>query len=109
MSDMQVAVADKNALALSKDAEFESELTEETTLSELHKDLGHTKISEKSASFESNETTSLVEENRQKQTEASRTVSQSEKMEVSANRQVKTSSYETSQTYEETEEYEVEA
>lgn len=35
MSDMQVAVADKNAVALSKDAEFESECTEETTLSEV--------------------------------------------------------------------------
>lgn len=75
----------------------------------MHKDLGHTKISEKSANFESNETTSLVEPNRQKQTEASQTVAQSEKLEISANRQVKTSSYETSHTYEETEEYEVEA
>lgn len=74
-----------------------------------HQDLGHTKISEKSASFESQESTSLVEENRQKQTESSKTVNQSEKVEISACKQVKTSSYETSQTYEETEEYEVEA
>ncbi|KAJ8940919.1 hypothetical protein NQ318_015604 [Aromia moschata] len=87
MSNMQVAVADTN-VACTANREVESEATEETTLTEIHKDLGHTKISEKTAEFESNETTSMVEDHRTKQTESSRSVTQSEKVEVSASRKI---------------------
>ncbi|CAH0545732.1 unnamed protein product [Brassicogethes aeneus] len=82
MSDMQVATVTGN---VSK--EIEKEVSEETTLSEMSKDLGHTKIAEASAKFEQNKSLSITEENKSHQSESSRTVLQSVSQEVSANRQ----------------------
>nr|CAI5869279.1 unnamed protein product [Callosobruchus analis] len=109
MSNMQVAKNESGAVCVGK-REEEEELTEETTLTESHKDLGHTKIHEKTAEFESEEKKSLVEENRTQQSQSTRSVVQSEKTEVSQNRKVMSSSFQTSQSYsmEETEEYEIE-
>ncbi|KAJ8982390.1 hypothetical protein NQ317_009645 [Molorchus minor] len=120
MSDKQIAVSGINAVSVGN-SEVESESTEETTLTEVSASGTYTsnvegdsqgpwphQISEKKAEFESNETTSLVEENRKKQSEASKSVVQSESVEISKNRQVISSSFETSQSYEEVEEYEME-
>ncbi|KAG5894028.1 hypothetical protein JTB14_018131 [Gonioctena quinquepunctata] len=72
MSNSQVAVPENKSLSVGN-REVESEEVEETTLSESHKDLGHTQISEKAATFDSNIKKSI-------------SVKQSENVEVSANR-----------------------
>lgn len=77
--------------------------------SQITKDLGHTKSHEKSAKFEGQENTQIVEENRKAQVEASKTVQQSEKKEVSENRQVTSTSFSSSESYSFEEEYECEA
>lgn len=75
-----------------------------------HKDLGHTQISEKGAEFDSTITKSIVEDHKTHKSESNKNVKQSESVEISENKQVMKSSWETSQSYsmEETEEYEVE-
>lgn len=76
----------------------------------MHKDLGHTQISEKAATFDSNIKKSIEEDNRSHQSESTKFVKQTESVELSANKQVMKSSFESSQSYsmEETEEYEIE-
>lgn len=75
---------------------------------QVTKDLGHTKSHEKSAKFEGQESTQIVEENRRANVEASQLVTQSEKKEVSEHRQVTSTSYSTSESFSFEEEYEVE-
>ncbi|XP_060519348.1 uncharacterized protein LOC132697757 isoform X2 [Cylas formicarius] len=86
MSDMQVSVPGSTAVSTgSGNREEESELTEETTLSEVRKDLGHAKMHEKTATFESQENTSIKEDHRSQQTEASKSVMQQETCTISGN------------------------
>lgn len=111
MADKQVSLANSGTVAVSgASREVEKESTEETTLSEMTKDLGHTKIHEKSASFQSQATSLVKEENKTQQSESNKSVVQKVSQEVSSNRQVTTSSFSSSQSFsmEETEEYVIE-
>ncbi|RZC37754.1 hypothetical protein BDFB_004468 [Asbolus verrucosus] len=83
MSDTQVS------LVGSGNKTIEQESTEETTLSEVSKDLGHTKISEKSAQFEATSNTSIVEENASKNIQSSCNVAQSVSQSVTENQPIK--------------------
>lgn len=76
----------------------------------MHKDDGVSKMHQKTATFEGQENTSIVEANRKQQIEASKTAMQQETKTVSANKQVFSSKVETSESFsmEETEEYEIE-
>lgn len=76
----------------------------------MTKDLGHTKIHEKSASFQSQATSLVKEENKSQQSESNKSVVQKVSQEVSSNRQVTTTSFSSSQSFsmEETEEYTIE-
>lgn len=78
---------------------------------QFNKDLGHTQISGKAAEFDSTVNKSIIEDHKTHKSESNKNVKQSESVEVSENKQVMKSSWETSQSYsmEETEEYEVEA
>lgn len=109
MSNMQVAVPESGAV-VSANREEESESVEETTLTEVHKDDGNTKMHQKTATFEGQENTSVVEDNKTQQTEASKSVMQQETSTITANKQVFTSKFESSESFsmEETEEYELE-
>ncbi|CAG9859807.1 unnamed protein product [Phyllotreta striolata] len=87
MSKSQVAIPENKTVALGEgNREEEIEETEETTLSERHKDLGHTKISEKKATFDSTINKSIVEDNRSQQVHSTKNVMQSENVEVSENK-----------------------
>ncbi|XP_015840184.2 uncharacterized protein LOC656988 isoform X4 [Tribolium castaneum] len=72
MSNTQVS------LVGSGNQQIEQETSEETTLSEVSKDLGHTKISEKSAQYEATSNTSIVQENASKNIQSSCNVVQSQ-------------------------------
>ena len=78
----------------------------------MSKDLGHTKISEKSAEFQATSNTSIVEESASKNIQSSCSVvqSQSVSQSVSESRKVTTSAFSSSQSFssEETEEYVIE-
>ncbi|KXZ75840.1 hypothetical protein TcasGA2_TC030965 [Tribolium castaneum] len=106
MSNTQVS------LVGSGNQQIEQETSEETTLSEVSKDLGHTKISEKSAQYEATSNTSIVQENASKNIQSSCNVvqSQSVSQSVSESRKVTTSSFSSSQSFssEESEEYVIE-
>lgn len=74
------------------------------------KDLGNAKMHQKTATFEGQENTSLVEDHRTQKTESNKNVMQQETTTVSANKKVFSSKIETSESFsmEETEEYEIE-
>lgn len=78
----------------------------------MSKDLGHTKMHEKSAQFEATSNTSIVEENASKNIQSSCNVMQSQSVSqsVSESRKVTTSSFSSSQSFssEESEEYVIE-
>nr|XP_023013357.1 uncharacterized protein LOC111503310 isoform X1 [Leptinotarsa decemlineata] len=101
MSNSQVAVTENKGVCV-PNREVESEEVEETTLSESHRDLGHTQISEKGATFDSSIKKSIVEDHRTQQIESTKSVKQSENVEVSANRKESSDHTETSQDSKET-------
>ncbi|ENN81838.1 hypothetical protein D910_12257 [Dendroctonus ponderosae] len=109
MSNMQVSVPQSGAVC-SANREEESESVEETTLTEVRKDLGNSKMHQKTATFEGQENSSVVEDHRTQQTESTKSVMQQETSTISANKQVFSSKVETSESFsmEETEEYEIE-
>ncbi|XP_066148319.1 uncharacterized protein [Euwallacea fornicatus] len=86
MSDMQVSIPQSGAVATSANREEESESVEETTLTEVSKDLGDSKMHQKTATFEGQENTSLVEDHRTQKTESTKNVMQQETTTVSANK-----------------------
>ncbi|XP_028138707.2 uncharacterized protein LOC114333079 isoform X1 [Diabrotica virgifera virgifera] len=91
MSKSQVAIPENKTVALGAgNREEEIEETEETTLSETHKDLGHTQVAEKKATFDSTIDKSIVEDHRQQQIHSTKNVQQSESVEVSANKKPET-------------------
>ncbi|CAH1236316.1 unnamed protein product [Diabrotica balteata] len=91
MSKSQVAIPENKTVALGGgNREEETEETEETTLSETHKDLGHTQIEEKKATFDSTINKSIVEDNRSQQIHSTKNVQQSESVEVSENKKQET-------------------
>ncbi|XP_045464451.1 uncharacterized protein LOC123673808 [Harmonia axyridis] len=75
--DKQIAIVDAG------NRQVESESTEETTLTEVHKDLGHIKSLEKKAEFEEHNKESIVEDHRSQKSESNKQVTQSVKHEVS--------------------------
>ncbi|XP_044257429.1 uncharacterized protein LOC123006736 isoform X3 [Tribolium madens] len=90
MSDTQVS------LVGSGNQQIEQETSEETTLSEVSKDLGHTKISEKSAQYEATANTSIVQENASKNIQSSCNVMQSQSVSQSVSESRKEQEHETS-------------
>ncbi|XP_066256472.1 uncharacterized protein [Euwallacea similis] len=86
MSDMQVSIPQSGAVATSANREEESESVEETTLTEVSKDLGDSKMHQKTATFEGQENTSLMEDHRTQKTESTKNVMQQETTTVSANK-----------------------
>lgn len=75
----------------------------------MQKDLGHTQISEKKATFDSTINKSVVEDNRSQQVHSTKNVMQSENVQVSENKKVFSTHFESSQSFEseEFEEYEI--
>ncbi|XP_056629938.1 uncharacterized protein LOC130440687 isoform X1 [Diorhabda sublineata] len=91
MSKSQVAIPENKTVALGEgNREEEIEETEETTLSESHKDLGHTQVSEKKATFDSTINKSVIEDNKTQQIHSTKNVQQSESVEVSENKKTVT-------------------
>ncbi|XP_076264747.1 uncharacterized protein LOC143198962 isoform X3 [Rhynchophorus ferrugineus] len=86
MSNMQVSVPQSGAVAAAN-REEESECVEETTLTEVHKDDGVSKMHQKTATFEGQENTSIVEQNRKQQIEATKSDMRQETTTISANKQ----------------------
>lgn len=107
---MQVSVPQQSGEIVSANREEDSECVEETTLTEVHKDDGKSKMHQKTATFEGQENTSIVEDNKKQQIEATKNVMQQETSTISANKQVFSTKFESSESYsmEETEEYEIE-
>ncbi|XP_050315731.1 uncharacterized protein LOC126750197 isoform X6 [Anthonomus grandis grandis] len=88
-NNTQVAVKESGVVSTGTNRQEESESVEETTLTEVTKNLGaNSKMHQKTATFEGQENTSIIEDNRSQQTESSKSMLQQETTTVTGNKQI---------------------